>query len=650
MIMKKIRNTITAIGYCLLTLAMASCSDMLESDSTRQDFNPDMNEKTDSLFYSFGIFEAMQRLADQYVMLGEMRGDLLETTSYTDNNLRRLADFSATTENKYDSAYVYYRVINNCNYYLAYRDTTLTTNSRNVVINEYAAVKAIRAWAYLQLGRNYKKVPFYTQPLTQISDINDNHFPELTLSEMVAQLAPDLEQFSGYSVPDAGYPSSIISVGTPNWSNTQKYFSPKRCYIPVDVVLGDMYLEVGDYSNAALHFIKYLNEVSSELPGNMTATMRSKSVETEDGMPAEQLPDSKLVTSLNSWSQIFSTNSVSDIISYIPMASTKQYGYTIQLPLIFGADYYATPDEASGIKRSSGLPLISEIQVKPSSVLNTLSDSTEFYHYTWADASNVDYNTVAAAKVGDMRLRNIIDQQTVNSEQLQWITKYDNANVVLYRLSTVLLRLAEALNRLDMPDAAFGILKDGIGYGMYCAAIYSNSYITAETWLKLQTTYPLLSASTLANRYITTNGITVYSGIHGHGAGQATSNIRYEVKKIANENVIQLSYVPNRTTPYTFDRMVGLKMQEIQDTYGATVGATKRDTINAIEDMLCDEYALELAFEGSRYYDLMRLARHKNRDGLYGADFGNRWFAQKLAFKNPTVNLRNQNNWYLPFK
>lgn len=43
-----------------------------------------------------------------------------------------------------------------------------------------------------------------------------------------------------------------------------------------------------------------------------------------------------------------------------------------------------------------------------------------------------------------------------------------------------------------------------------------------------------------------------------------------------------------------------------------------------------DEYALELAFEGTRWYDLMRLARHKNKAGLYGADFGGRWLARKL--------------------
>ena len=69
--------------------------------------------------------------------------------------------------------------------------------------------------------------------------------------------------------------------------------------------------------------------------------------------------------------------------------------------------------------------------------------------------------------------------------------------------------------------------------------------------------------------------------------------------------------------------------------------------INVMEDLICDEYALELAFEGHRFGDLCRLARHKNAAGTYGSDFGNRWLAQKLAKKNPVVDLTNPQNWYL---
>ena len=93
-------------------------------------------------------------------------------------------------------------------------------------------------------------------------------------------------------------------------------------------------------------------------------------------------------------------------------------------------------------------------------------------------------------------------------------------------------------------------------------------------------------------------------------------------------------------------------MQEIAEKFNVAVGTTRQDTINAMEDLLCDEYALELAFEGSRFFDLCRLARHKNANSpaAYGAAFGGQWLAKKLEYKNPTVDLKQENNWYLPFK
>ena len=164
--MKKILYSIIAV---LGIFGTTSCSDVLESDSSRQLFEPSLSEKTDSVFYAYGIMQAMQQLADQYFFQNEMRGDLVTTTNKATTNLKNLASFTADVSNKYDSVYLYYKVINNCNYYLAHRDTTLTTGARNVVCNEYAAVASFRAWAYLQLTRQYGNVPYVTEPVTTIT-------------------------------------------------------------------------------------------------------------------------------------------------------------------------------------------------------------------------------------------------------------------------------------------------------------------------------------------------------------------------------------------------------------------------------------------------------------------------------------------------
>ena len=75
-----------------LTNVLVSCSDMLDTDSTRQVFDPELNAKSDSVFYAFGIMQAIQELADQYYYQNELRGELVSTTENTDDNLRALAN------------------------------------------------------------------------------------------------------------------------------------------------------------------------------------------------------------------------------------------------------------------------------------------------------------------------------------------------------------------------------------------------------------------------------------------------------------------------------------------------------------------------------------------------------------------------------
>jgi hypothetical protein len=110
------------------------------------------------------------------------------------------------------------------------------------------------------------------------------------------------------------------------------------------------------------------------------------------------------------------------------------------------------------------------------------------------------------------------------------------------------------------------------------------------------------------------------------------------------------NYTMGSFSPYQLDTLVAMKMDDLKTLYGITPTGTLNDTINALEDIICDEMALELAFEGNRFGDLTRLARHKNRSALYGADFGSLWLSRKLAYKNPSKSLLDEKNWYLPLK
>lgn len=622
------KKFIIAIAAVLGVFSATSCSDMIEVESTNQVFNPALDNKTDSLFYAFGIMQAMQQLADQYVFQGEMRGDNVATTTYTNTNLRQLANFTATAANKYDSAYVYYRVINNCNYYIAHRDTTLLTGSTNVVRNEYAAVKAFRAWAYLQLARNYGRVPFFTEPLTSISQINNSNFPELDINGITAQLAPDLQQYSGLNVPHDG--SANFSAGSTNWGQSKTVYRA-LCFIPVDVILGELYLEAGDYANAAKYYTVYLTQTPMPAVLSRYAANRSQSLLSANLPDGVMLPSDMAGMTMagQNWNSTFTANNpTEDIISYIPMAVNYQRGTTTQVPLTFGFNYYSTEKGASNL-------YVDEVQLLPSKQLQTLSDTATYYYYRQV-TGGLPQQYVNGFKAGDLRLNSILRKEVENDSTKVWIRKYESGNIILFRNTTVYLHLAEALNRLGYPDAAFAILKDGINQNI---ADSTCTYVSDASKTLLSTTYPFLGTAygSLFPKQATgaAAGATNW-GVHQHGAG-VTADGNY----------------PNRVgspMSYNYATEMGNKLAYLRGKYGEQIGATKADSINAMEDLLCDEYQLEFAFEGTRWYDLMRLARHKNQAGTYGSNFGSQWLSDKLSYKNPQVDLTNEQNWYLPFK
>ena len=206
------KNFYIIAAFFALALGMTtSCDDMLETESDRQIFDPALDEKTDSMFFTLGILKGVQQAIDQYVLVNEMRGDLVSTNTYTETDLRELANFSAKVTNKYDSAYIYYRIINNCNDFIAHRDTSLRTGSRNVSMPEYVQAHSIRAWAYMQLAKTYGSVPFYTEPVTNISEANAVR-DRKDLVGIRDALVADMEKYSGYGVPTYG----DISAGATN--------------------------------------------------------------------------------------------------------------------------------------------------------------------------------------------------------------------------------------------------------------------------------------------------------------------------------------------------------------------------------------------------------------------------------------------------
>lgn len=637
--MKKIFLSIIASASIF---AATSCSDMLGVDNTRQVENPALDQKTDSVFYAYGIMQAMQQLADQYFFQNEMRGDLVKPTSKASVHLQALSNFTAGTDCKYDSVYLYYKVINNCNYYLANRDTTLATGNQNVVMNEYTAIAAFRAWAYLQLAYQYGNVPYVTEPVLSISQINS--IKEMTdYKQILASQAEYLQALKDRVTEDqldVPFYKSTVDVGRTQWG-TQKIITPSKCFVPFNVVLGDLYLALGEYKKAALAYFDYLRhtaEVKGSVAigiGNATERERIEGKDSYMDWPADynDAKNKTIFSPLGDWVSEYSLLSPS-VISYIPMAVNYTKGKTTEIPTAFGYDYYATSgkDIVAGM---TSCPQTEEVQVVPSEAYTDIADNTQYYYYTEQQVAHPYHWKLSQAKLGDAR-SNCVVKGTGNYSDLVFVGKPSTGTVLLYRNITVFMHLAEAFNRMGYPELAFAIMKSGLQSNIksYLASAYvagggideDNYYIPDEAYQILETEIPFFSE---ANKELFTNlGSILFIGTHLRGAGAVDDiNSPYQYKAIVEERIEKIRR----------DFNLGLDGQSY----------SKEEYINAVEDLLCDEYAMEFAFEGTRFSDLLRIARHKNMAGTFSATFGDTWLSKKL--ENKAAGITTQ-NCYLPFQ
>ena len=570
MITKSIKSFFTA---CLLcgggAAALTACSEMLDTDSELVEFQEDnrLDQPTDSVYSVMGIIYKLQTLADRTALLGELRGDLVSPTAEATSDLKAIADFTIADGNRYNKISDYYAVINNCNYYLANVDTALTKHGRRIFEAEYAAVKAYRAWTYLQLSLVYGDVPLVLQPVLtekEAEDAMNMQFSSVTdiCNYFISDLAPYVD-------------TKLPQYGTINSMNSQKFF------IPVRALLGDLCLWAGRYQEAATYYHDYLTLRTNPITTGVTRASWNSTTrdfrEVEPGF-ANSLSDAN----------------GSEVICFLPMEPSEYEGVYSDLQNVYTStlrnNYYA--------------------QASPSASYFKLSASQNYcMKYRVSDAqTDTIYapkeNLLQSYQQGDLRLYDSYRTQVVNQDQnsryaanRQTLSKLNQKGLTLYRRQVVYLHFAEALNRAGYPQSAFAVLK----YGLYNQVI--SEHIDA---VERQQAAALLSFDT--NTFTQQNTL----GIHARGCGDADADTLY--------------VLPQPKAPL----------------------ASRADTVAfqqpLVEDYIVRELALETAFEGQRYYDLMRVALRRG-DATYLADP----ISRRNGSRDESLfaRLSEKSNWYL---
>lgn len=621
--MKRINIFLCAIS---VVCGFSACSDFFDQSSEQVIFTDKehLNTATDTVYSVTGIIKKLQAIADRTILLGEVRGDLVDVTNVTNSDLRDVAFFNIGDDNRYNQPRDYYAVINNCNYFVAHADTALKNNRNEYIfMKEYAAVKAIRAWTYLQLVINYGSVPFVTDPVLTKQDAEVN-YPFYGIEEVCRYFINDLIPLAErYKREYPGY-GAIASID----SNLLWY--------PINIVLGDLYLWLAsithnqaDYREAALRYYKYISEKNgdnSSYPISLGMLTWDPGTTDFGGFPRG---------GTGSVSEFYSERSEKasdqgEIITIIPGDSLRSDNNYSELRNLFNSQ----DENDYRVSLTPSKNLFNVFESQDHCVLSTDGRSAYF-----ASKGLSEHRT------GDLRLYNIldddgyhIDRSTNERIETQRISKFNSKNIHIYRRVQVYLRLAEALNGAGFPRMAFSILSTGLNDDVMKTSVYPYCSESDSIWASQiyfpKTRYGIYTEEYFINGRAAGNINTM--GIHSRGSGWTPMNVNYQLPEV--EPII-VEDDPETTDVDESDVIIPKDTQALTQEQQAIV-----------DSLILNENVLEMCFEGTRFYDLMRYAYRQDNPGKAMAKYvyGRRGEDNREALRGEIKkNLEDPKNWFL---
>jgi hypothetical protein len=554
----KIMKTIFLSASLLVTFT--ACEDMLDANSDRLVFEEDyvINDPNEAFYALSGVMAEMQAIGDRYVLLGELRGDLMTASEQASVALQEINKFRVSKENEYADKHAYYNIINNCNYILQRMDTSLVLHAQKVMLPAYAQAKAIRAWTYFQMVQIFGKAHYIDKP---ILDLNASlaAYPVVGLDEMADKLIQDLLPYSDVQAPSseqAPYP-----------------------FISTNLMLADLYLYKNDYKIAAQRYYTEIYNLQAIITTSFLSrwfdnTWRgcetyhnwSYSGEAFTGIEFRsqaRYPHSRLVNlTVNTHASILPAQ------QYVDFMNTSIYILTTQANITSPISTWREGDLRGCIK----------------SQYIESSDAFGYINTALSDMPVISKFYIASSFSDD----GFDPDNGYIENQLVYLPL-----IMTYRYPHLYLRLAEALNRDGKPTLAFAVLKYGLNYTTLHNPLFVNPDELNEPYAKFDLE------------------------IFAPNVGTAMRGRGYGIYRDQSVFVIP----------------------------GQDVLPEKQDSIDWVELRILEEMSAETAFEGNRFFDLLRISRRRPNHPEFMAGKVASKYEDAAAMKAELMDI---NHWFLP--
>lgn len=528
-----------------------------------------------------GIYGKFMGLADRYVILNELRGDLLNYTSNADESLRQISTHNVKAGNPYASPRPFYELIINCNdalehFQVMVKDKRMTEDEFK---QRYSDIGALRSFLFLQLGIHFGEVPYVTSSLTNVDEVrNAANFPRLSFNVLLDSLIRFTEALPYKELYPAGTNLNISVDGYP----TQKFYVNKK------VIMGDLNLWKGNYVKAA-EWYRQVMETGTQ--GTVNGSYYSlykigwdSNGDIDHYITYSRAGDASTLVTNSQWRIMFEQ-------AFGTAGFDREWVWALPFDSKF------KPDN-SLIKLFS--PVGGDYLVKPSNEIFSLWDNET---QRAAQGGSIPYDarkllstaTIGGQPVAMKNLYNYLSYSTLNPASL--LTR--NGKWFLFRQTQLHMRFAEAANRAGKYRLSWGFLNSGIA-GAYPAP---------------------------------TSDVTLY-----HNTLWEPYPFNFDARNSGNSGV-----------PYyrsDWYRNIGVRARA--NLMDITVPAA--DSLLTIENALIKETALENAFEGTRWPDLLRVALRRNDPAFLADKIYNKMLKDGTGDAAGTrARLMNPANWYLPF-
>lgn len=618
-IMNKIAKSIIVIVFPILMLgSLTSCEDFFNPD---QEINVTENQLFNDWYEyrsaAMGLYALQQDLIEQIVVLGELRADLLTVTPNADADLMEIYNFSVSKNNKYASPQNFFKLIAATNRFISIleREHPEVLDPAVQVTNYdrlYGEALCMRAWAYFNAVRIYGKVPFIDQRISTVEEIEsfinssktytDSIYIEYSIDgynndtiynqeATIEKQYFDTDRIIRYFTNELETKVKAVGVNHYIDNNDNSWEVTVWSTWSYNTLLGHMYLTLGDLAKSAF----YLESVIR----NNTSNKRY------------QLDNS---FSYNQWANIFlNIDSREHILTLWFNKANQQQNNLQRLFEPWGAnEYMLKPTKACVHKWETqwrGTVVRYDYDILDSTKTMVPGFPGDYYR---------GYGTSYLYGRNNSYLSGTDYLQMLEYKRLE---EYRSVESIMENIDTIVYKYSIGKDRFDQ-DPNF-IIYRAAGVNLYVAEIYNYWNYEDASGSVISYTQNALNIINDGSYYdlkISRTQMGVRGRV-GFGTGEAAFKV----------NNLTFSFDPftNKVTGYR-DLTGNLRAKQY-----------------ILEENILEERARELAFEGERYYDLMRVAKRRGEPQFLAKIVSEKYPAGK---KEQVYNLLlNENNWYINY-